>query len=180
MPVYVALLRAINVGGHRRVVMAELRAFLAELELEDPRTLLQSGNVVFKSPSRSSANLERLLETEAEKGLGLRTEFVIRSAREWKQIVAENPFRDEAKRDPSHLLVTLFKKTPAQKNLKALQASIRGRERVLTRRKQAYIIYPDGIGRSRLTSARIEKTLGTGTGRSWNTVLKLAALVDEL
>jgi len=59
----------------------------------------------------------------------------------------------------------------------ALQAAIKGREVVRAKGRHAYIVYPDGIGRSRLTNVMIEKKLGTrGTGRNWNTVLKLAAL----
>jgi uncharacterized protein (DUF1697 family) len=156
--------------------MADLRDLATSLGLTDARTLLQSGNLVF-SDARKSGDLERLLETEMEKRLGLKTDFFVRTAAEWKALIAHNPFPEEAKRDPGHLVVMCLKDAPDAKDVTALQAAIKDREVVRAVGKQAYLVYPDGIGRSRLTMPLIEKKLGTrGTGRNWNTVLKLAAL----
>ena len=178
MTIHIALLRGINVGGHKQVAMSDLRDLLSQLGFMDARSLLQSGNLVFRSNARTGVNLERLLEAEAEKRLGLRTDFLVRSAEEWKAVVARNPFPDEAERDPAHLLVVFLKDAPDGKNVEALQAVITGPEIVRAHGRQAYIVYPSGIGRSRLTSTLIEKKLATrGTGRNWNTVLKLGALV---
>jgi len=174
---YVALLRGINVGGHKAVAMADLRHLLTQLGLADARSLLQSGNLVFGANGRTAARLERLLEAEAAKRLGLQTDFFVRSAKEWKSVVANNPFFKEAARDPGHLVVMALKDAPKDTDVKALQAAITGREVVRAGGKHLYIVYPDGIGRSRLTNAVIDKQLGTrGTGRNWNTVLKLARL----
>lgn len=177
MTVHVALLRSINLPGHNRVSMAELRELGNALGLSDVRTLLQSGNLVFRSRGRKPAALEKLLESETEGRLGVRTEFFVRTIEQWKQVVAGNPFPKEAKRDPSHLLVMCLKAAPAAGAVASLRAAISGRETVQAAGREAYFVYPDGIGRSRLTSAVIEKHLGTsGTARNWNTVLKLAAL----
>jgi len=174
---YVALLRGINVGGHKPVAMADLHHLLTQLGLADARSLLQSGNLVFGANGRTAARLERLLEAEAAKRLGLQTDFFVRSAKEWKSVVANNPFSKEAARDPGHLVVMALKDAPKDTDVKALQAAITGREVVRAGGKHLYIVYPDGIGRSRLTNAVIDKLLGTrGTGRNWNTVLKLASL----
>ena len=82
-----------------------------------------------------------------------------------------------AEGDPSHLLVMFLKKEPDRDSVTALQKSIKGREIVKAKGRHAYIVYPDGVGRSRLTNTVIEKALGTSsTGRNWNTVLKLADL----
>lgn len=176
MTVHIALLRAINLAGRNPVAMADLRDLLSQLGFHDPRSLLQSGNLVFRSDTRSAAALERTLEAEAAKRLGFETDFFVRSAAEWKTIVAGNPFPEEAQRDPQHLLVMCLKDAPAAGDVKALRDAIRGREVVRTDGRTAYIVYPDGVGRSRLTTALLEKKLGTrGTGRNWNTVLKLAA-----
>jgi len=173
---HVALLRAINVGGHKLVAMEDLRDFLAELGFADPRSLLQSGNLVFRS-SRSGVGLERWLEAEAKTRLGLETNFFVRTAAEWEEIVTHNPFPREAERDPGHLLTLFLKDAPDPAAVKALQAAITGREVVRAWGRQTYIVYPDGVGRSKLTNALIEKKLGTrGTGRNWNTVLKLGAI----
>jgi len=176
---YIALLRAINLAGHKSVAMSDLRDLLTQLQFQNPRTLLQSGNLVFQSDGRSAATLERRLETEAAKRLRLETEFFVRSALEWRSMVDGNPFPREAKNDPAHLLLLALKDAPGGDAVKALQDAIRDREVVRADGRAAYVVYPDGIGRSRLTMALIEKKLGTrATGRNWNTVLKLAALIS--
>jgi uncharacterized protein (DUF1697 family) len=178
MPAYVALLRAVNVAGRNLVAMSALREFAAQLRLDAPRTLLQSGNLVFRSVARPTADLERLLESEAAGRLGLETDVMVRSAADWQAIIERNPFPREAKDDPGHLLVMVFKRAPKLVDVKALRAAISGREVVEAVGAHAYLFYPDGVGRSRLTTSLIERTLGTrGTGRNWNTVVKLAALL---
>ena len=180
MTIQIALLRGVNVGGHNAVAMPELRDLLTRLGFESARSLLQSGNLVFRGDSRTDADLERLLEAEADKRLGLHADFLIRSAKEWREVVARNPFRKEAERDPSHLVVMFLKRAAKAKDVKAVQSAIAGSEIIRADRRHLYIVYPDGIGRSRLTNALLEKKLGIrGTARNWNTVLKLAAMADE-
>src|SRR5215831_1151505 len=165
MATYLALLRAINLGAHNAVSMADLRALPERLGFTEARTLLQTGNLVFSGAARRSAEIERALEAEAKKRLALETDFLVRTGREWTGIVADNPFPAEAKADPAHLVVMFFKEAPAARDLETLRAAIAGREVVRAVGKQAYLVYPDGIGRSRLTVALIEKKLATrGTG----------------
>jgi uncharacterized protein (DUF1697 family) len=172
----VALLRSINLGSHKKIAMQDLCEVFTELGFSDVRSLLQTGNVMFRSQSRTT-QLERLLEREVNKRLALQTDFFVRNADEWTSVVSHNPFRDEARRDPAHLVVVFLKHAPDANQLNALRAAITGRERVGAHGRQAYIVYPDGIGRSRVTSSLIERKLATrGTGRNWNTVLKMAEL----
>ncbi|MGE5345180.1 MAG: DUF1697 domain-containing protein [Acidithiobacillales bacterium] len=179
MTTYVALLRGINVGGHRQVTMAGLRELLKHLRLSDGRSLLQSGNLVFRAEAQTGARLEHLLEAGAEKRLGLRTDFFVRSAKEWMSVVARNRFREEAERDPRRLVVMFLKESPVAGGVEALQAAIDGPEVVRAHGKHAYIVYPNGMGRSHLTNALIEKKLGTrATARNWNTVQRLRALAS--
>lgn len=177
---HIALLGGINVGGHKAVAMSDLRDLLTKLGFADVRSLLQSGNLVFRSDARPDTLLERLLETETEKRLGVRADVFIRNAKEWKEVVAHNPFRQEAERDPSHLIAMFLKTAVNVKDVKALQAAISGSEIIRGDGRQVYIVYPDGIGRSRVTNTFLEGKLGTrGTARNWNTVMKLAALAGE-
>jgi uncharacterized protein (DUF1697 family) len=166
---FVALLRAVNLGGVNTISSAALRALAEELGLENARTLLQSGNLLFDS-KKSAAQLEKLLAA--------RTGWVVfvRTDAEWRRIVSGNPFRKEAKDDPSHLLVVVMDGTISRTRVKALEAAIVGPERIAAKGKHLYCVYPAGIGRSKLTSALMEKHLGVrGTGRNWNTVLKIDA-----
>jgi uncharacterized protein (DUF1697 family) len=162
------------------VAMADLRQLLTNLRFANPRSLLQSGNLVFESDARNTAQLERLLEAEANKRIHLQTEFFVRTAKEWAAAVAANPFPAEAKRDPARLLIVALKDSPSANAVKALQAAITGRETIRAKGHHAYIVYPDGVGKSKLTTAVIDKHLGTrGTARNWNTTLKIAALAGS-
>ena len=177
MTTYIGLLRAINLAGRNKVAMGELRDMLSRLGFEQPRSLLQSGNVLFQCRPRTAAQLEKILEDGLRTHCAVDTDFMVRTADEWRAIVERNPFPKEAARAPGYLLMFCLKDAPAAADVKALQAAIKGREVVRADGRQAYIVFPDGVGRSRLTSALIEKKLGTrGTGRNWNTVLKLAEL----
>src|SRR6185503_7812755 len=170
-------LRAVNLAGYNKVGMADLKALLAGLGFADAQTLLQSGNIVFTGGTKTTASLEQALERAAAKQLELETDFFVRTAKEWQAIIDANPFPREAKDDPSHLLAVILKDEVSVANVTALQKAIVGREVVRAKGRCAYIVYPDGIGRSKLTTALIEKKLGIrGIGRNWNTVVKLAAL----
>jgi uncharacterized protein (DUF1697 family) len=172
---HIALLRAVNLAARNMVAMADLRALAEGLGFQQARTLLQSGNLVFDSKP-SGAALEKLLEATAKKRLGLETDFFVRTAKEWQAAIAANPFPAQARTDPSHLVLLCLKTAPDRQAVAALRQAIKGRELAESAGRQAYLVYPDGIGRSKLTMALVERHLGTrGTGRNWNTVLKLAA-----
>lgn len=177
---HVALLRGINVGGRTQLAMADLREMFAALGFEGARSLLQSGNLIFTGGRRSTTSLETLLEKATAERLGMSTDYLVRTAAEWHAAIAANPFPEAAARDPGHLVITCLKKSPASKDVKSLQAAIRGPEVVSSNGNHLYIVYPDGIGRSKLTLPLIEKTLGTrGTARNWNTALKIAAAMSK-
>jgi uncharacterized protein (DUF1697 family) len=169
MTVHIALLRAVNLGSHKKVSMSDLKALFVDLGFADAKTLLQSGNVVFDSKT-TGAKLEKQLEDAARKTLKLDTEFMVRTAKQWDEIIKRNPFPKEAKSDPGHLVLMACKDKPP-KDLKITGAK---RERVEVAGKDIYIVYPDGIGVSRLKIGGV-----VGTGRNWNTVLKLAALTKS-
>jgi len=180
MPSHVALLRGINVGGRNMVAMAKLREMFEALGFSGVQSLLQSGNVVFDGGRKSPAALERLLEGETAKRLGVAAAYSVRSAEEWRKAIAANPYAKEAKADPSHLVVMFLKQPPSAANMKALAAAIRGPESLQAAGRELYVVYPAGIGTSKLTNAVIERTLGvSGTARNWNTVTKLDAMLSR-
>jgi uncharacterized protein (DUF1697 family) len=175
MAIQNALLRAVNVGG-RSVPMADLRACAAELGLKDVRSILQSGNLVFESPELAGGALEAALEAAVQARFGLAADVIVRSAAEWTALIAANPFPEAARDDPSHLVVMPMKTAPAKAGVEAVTAAIVGREMAQAHGHELYIVYPDGIGTSKLTNALIERKAGVrGTARNWNTVLKIGA-----
>lgn len=155
----IALLRAVNVGG-AKVAMAELRQMAQGIGLHRPKTLLNSGNLVFDSAEAPDA-LETLLERETEKHLGVRTEYMVRTLGEWREIIAANPYPQEAQDDPGHLVLIALKGAPGEAELDALKAANPGRERLTLKGRELYAVYPDGIGESKLTNALMLRKLGT-------------------
>ena len=179
-PVHIALLRAVNVSGTKKIAMADLRDFAAAIGLAHAQTLLHSGNMVFGYDAKPKA-MEDLLVREAEKRLGLSTDFFVRTVKAWDLLIAENPFAEEARLDPARLILFALKKAPDTAAVKALEAAITGPERVRAIGSRLYAVYPDGMGQSRLTNRVIESKLGTRcTARNWNTVLKLATMARAL
>jgi uncharacterized protein (DUF1697 family) len=176
MATCIALLRGVNVGGHRKITMADLCRFITDVGYGRPRSIGQSGNLAFEAIGEAGA-IERRLETEAASRLRMETTFFVRRGAEWGRILSRNPFKREAEADPAHLVVMFLKDAPAAAKVKALQAVIRGPEVIVADGRQLYITYPVDIGHSRLTGAVMERALGTRmTGRNWNTVVKLGAL----
>jgi len=172
----IALLRAVNVGG-RTVAMSELRALLAELGLEEPRTLLASGNAAFRS-DEAPDRLEQTLETAIQERFGLSSDVMVRRPAQCAAALEASPFQAEAKAAPAYTYVMFLKSEPSAAAVKALLEAVEPMpERAAVKGREAWLHYPDGAGRSKLTNALIEKKLGVrGTARNWNTVEKLAAL----
>jgi uncharacterized protein (DUF1697 family) len=176
----VALLRAVNLGPHQKVSSAQLKELAAGLGFEDPATLLNSGNLVFEAGARKPDGLEKKLEAESARRLGLATSYFVRTGQDLEGLVARNPFPDVAADDPSHLVVLFLKKPPTAAGLNSLRAAIVGRERIEVDGRHVVAHYVDGIGESKLTNKLLEKHLGAeATGRNWNTVLKLRALLQQ-
>lgn len=171
---YAAFLRAVNVAGNQ-LSMSSLKVMLTGLHLDDPQTLLQSGNIVFGS-EKLPADLESMLENETEKRLKVKTEYFVRDAKELQRLINKNPFPKEAREDPGRLVVMFLKSPPAAKNVAVLQSKITGPEVVKALGAHLYITYPAGQGRSKLTNTVIQAALGThGTARNWNTLVKTVA-----
>jgi uncharacterized protein (DUF1697 family) len=174
---YVAFLRAVNVGGTGKVSMAELKALAAKMGLGNPRTLLQSGNLVFESAAKSAATLEKTLESEVAKRFGVTAEVMVRSGEALAAVMARNPFPKEAKDDPARLHVHFLKSPASAAQVAELQAAIKGREIAQGSGTEVFIYYPDGMADTKLTGAVLKRHLGeAGTARNWNTVTKLVGM----
>jgi uncharacterized protein (DUF1697 family) len=172
---YIALLKGINVGGNRRLPMADLKRALTEAGFDNVRTLLASGNVVLEAPKSEASVLETRLEAALAGALGVTTDFMVRDAADWSAMIAANPFVDAAKLEPGRLLVLVMKTQVDRSKATAYLDSCRGPERIEIVGREAFIHYPDGQGASALSLPR----LGNGTARNWNTVMRLATLVSR-
>ncbi len=167
---YFAFLRGINVGGHNMLRMADLRTLCTSLGYADVRTVLQSGNVIFRA--------KRATAKQLEEATGVRV--ILRTENELRAVVADNPF--ETIRNPSLLLVIFLDKPASPDAAARLRAIYKGPEIFHVNGREmyvdyVYVDYVNGAGRSKLTNALIERTLGVaGTARNWNTVTRLLEL----
>lgn len=178
MTLHVALFRGINVGGRNVLPRAALRSLLRDLGFENPRSVRQSGNLVFGADAKHTPiAIEQQIEAAVQERFGTAGTLVVRTAAQWASVVACNPFPGEAGSDPAHMVVMALKTAPDADAAALLRVGYPGRESIAIEGREAYLVYPDGIGRSRLTHAVLEKKLGVvGTARNWNTVLELAEL----
>jgi uncharacterized protein (DUF1697 family) len=177
---YVALLRAVNVGGTGVIKMAALKSLCEEAGFARVKTLLQSGNVVFVARGSDKAVAKKLADAIAASH-GFRPEVVVRTVAEVADAMRRNPFRGEEKSDPSHLLIAFMADAPASGAAERIAAVKVARERLQLSSRELYIHYADGIGRSKVTNAVLERALGVpATARNWNTVGKLLDLAKEV
>lgn len=179
MKPFVALLRGINVGKAKRVAMADLRELLASLGYADVHTLLNSGNAVFRAPTRSpSAQAKRIRSTMAAT-LGVDAPVIVVPGGEFSSIVAANPLRAVAS-DPSRLLVAFVDDPYALASLKDLAAASWAPEALAVGRHAAYLWCPGGILASRVAEAVAGRLGERVTTRNDATVGKLDALLRSL
>jgi uncharacterized protein (DUF1697 family) len=177
--IFVALLRGINVGKSRRVAMADLRTALEEAGYPGVVTHLQTGNVVLSSSERSAAKVERALEDSLRAGLDLDVAVMVRSAAQLAKLLEDNPLLGRGA-DTKPLAIGFLKaKPPAAAARKVADADF-GRDEFELRGTELYLRYPDGLGRSKMSSAFFERTLDTPiTVRNWSVVTKLVQLARE-
>ncbi|CAN5472481.1 DUF1697 domain-containing protein [soil metagenome] len=179
MKKWAMLLKGVNVGGNRKLPMADLRQFLKDLGYTDVKTLLASGNAVFSCDESDGAQLETLLEREAKAKLALDTDILVRDAADLAAILKANPFADAAVDHPSHLLVYFHRDRFPVELIDALALVYQGPERRTAIGRELFIDFPENIGDSKLPQAmaraRFPKLV---TARNWNTVNKLAAMLS--
>jgi uncharacterized protein (DUF1697 family) len=178
MPVYVALLRGINLGSKRRVAMADLRALLEELGYTDVRTHLQSGNAVFGAPARSAAVEEAVSKAIGTK-LDMDVKVAVRTATQLAAVVEADPFAGVAT-DPARYLVTFLEKKPPASWLQSIDPETYAPEQAAVVGKELYLWLPGGVQNSKLARTVTDKKLGgSATSRNWNVVRRLAELAAE-
>lgn len=169
MTVYVALLRAVNVGG-RQLKMDELKRIATEAGYGSPRTYIASGNLLFVS-GKTEAAVKRELESAIAEHMGKPVEAMVRTAKEMSDVVADNPFAKE----PGNRVVAIFFDDPP--NQQAIDSAKNlADERLALGTREIYGHYPSGQGRSKLKLG----TKAAGTARNMNTVAKLAEFAREM
>ncbi|RUW92501.1 DUF1697 domain-containing protein [Mesorhizobium sp. M7A.F.Ca.US.010.02.1.1] len=177
MQTYVALLYSIILGEGRRVVMADLKAMAEELGLNNPRTLVATGNLVFEAPATDIADLEQWLEAAFKKTFGRHVDIIVRGAEDWLKLAAGNPFPADSAKAGDQVAVRVMRKPAPQEAVTALQAYAAEDEKVTSLGGDIWVVFSRERPSSRLLAAMNHKRMGTGTSRNWNTVRRLAEML---
>jgi uncharacterized protein (DUF1697 family) len=178
LTVYVAMLRGVNVGGNS-LRMDWLRRACEDIGLQDVRTYVQSGNIVFSSRLSASKLAQRLKATIGGK-TRLPVTIVIRSASEMANVIAGNPFLKQRGVDIMKLHVTFLAKAPSKLALDKLDALAGTRDEYRLARQEIYLHCPINYGETKLSNTAIEKVLSVGaTTRNWKTVATLCEMANE-
>jgi uncharacterized protein (DUF1697 family) len=175
---YVALLRGINVGGRNSLPMRELVDLLQGMGLQDIRTYIQSGNVVFQSEPINVADLSDRMRVAINESHGFAPQVIVLELAELETAISSNPF-PEAEAEPKTLHLYFLASTPKDPDLDALERVKRDSEQFALTGMVFYLHAPDGIGRSKLAE-RVERSIGVPvTARNWRTVSKIMAMARD-
>ncbi len=174
---WIALLRGINVGGHNKIQMGELRNLCSDMGWQDVATCIQSGNVLFGADS-SMAELEQELAGAIASHFGHRIQAIVRPSAAWPLYVRLNPFPEASQSEPDRVMLALAKKKLAADAADKLNEFAAGGETVAQLTDTLWIHYANGSARSKLTPTLLDRLAGSPvTTRNWSTVLKINEMV---
>ncbi len=172
MPAFASLLRGINVGGNRKIPMAELKALYEESGLTNVKTYIQSGNAVFQTDHENPDDLRKLIESTIEARFGFDVTVLIRTAEELQGVLESNPFETV-----DEVYVTFLAEEPSPEKWAHLKALDLGTERSELRNKEIFLQFPDGYGKAKMSNSFVESKLKVrATTRNWRTINEIINL----
>lgn len=181
MPVFISMLRGVNLVRHNRIKMDALRALYRSLKLGDPRTYVQSGNVIFRAKEEHAAKLAKKIQDAVARQFGFRPEVIVRTPGEFRSVITANPFAKRKGLNPAKLLVTFLSTEPSAEGQATLLAFKPSPEELHLIGRELYIYFPNGAGRSKLQWGSLAEKLGTsGTARNWNSVMSMLEIAEEM
>ena len=179
MNTFIALFRGINVGGNNILPVKELKALLEPLNLNNVKTYIQSGNVVFQSERSDRTALSKEIGAAVSERYGFTPQVLLLEHRTFEKAMTANPF-PRAESEPKTLHLFFLAAKPNEPDMEVLERLKTATERYKLSENVLYLHAPDGIGRSKL-AARVEKALGVAvTARNWRTVTKISSMAADL
>jgi uncharacterized protein (DUF1697 family) len=180
MPIYISMLRGINVGGHKLIKMDRLRESFEALGFEQVKTYIQSGNVVFKAGKVSTSGLSGKIQERILSDFGFSVSVISRTSDEMGKVIAGNPFLKERGIDLEKLHVTFLSAAPAPAALKKLAGLTVAPDRFRCFGTEIYFHLPNGVSGSVLMKSPVDRVLAVvPTTRNWKTVNQLYAMCQD-
>ena len=175
------MLRGVNLGPHNRIKIDDLRALYQSLKLENPRSYVQSGNVIFRTKEKNGPQLAKKIQGAIEKKFGCCPEVILRTPDEIRKAIVANPFPERARAEPAKVLVTFLAAEPPREAEANLEKLKRFPEELHLNGRELYIYFPNGAGKSKLPWSAVDKLLKvTGTARNWNSVQAMLEIAEEM
>ncbi|HVA99106.1 MAG TPA: DUF1697 domain-containing protein [Bacteroidia bacterium] len=179
MQTYISILRGINVGGHRKILMADLKKMYEKLNLKEIVTYIQSGNVIFKTDKKNSDEIAKAIEKIIFETCQFQVPVIIRTIPEIKKIISENPFLKEKNTEIEKLHVTFLSEIPDKSNAEAILKYDYSPDKFSLNKKEVYVFCNNGYGNTKLSNPFFENKLKVGaTTRNWKTLTKLLELAE--
>jgi uncharacterized protein (DUF1697 family) len=180
--VFVALLRGVNVGAHKRLKMDALRQLFSSLGLQGAQTYLQSGNVIFRADEPDALKLAARIESAIEQAFGFHSDIILRTVGQMRAAVEQNAFAQRVEAmDAAKLAVIFLRTAPSSGQSAKLAALDTSPEEIFIGVSELYIYYPNGMGKSKLSGPMLEKVLGTtGTARNWRSATNILTIMEQI
>jgi len=175
----VALLRGVNVGGGKKVPMARLREIAADIGLQDAQTLLNSGNLVYRT-TMTPDTVEQRLQAGIRESLGVDCRVFVRTPLQLQRVLEANPMPEEARSHPSRFVVTVWSAAVHASDLRCFADAPTQRERFVVGAEAVYMWFPDGLSASTVYDKAARPLGDRITARNWNTMQKLLNMATEL
>jgi uncharacterized protein (DUF1697 family) len=161
--------------------MDVLRSVCESIKLRDVQTYIQSGNIVFRTKETNESKLAARIECAIEAEFGCRPPVILRTTLQWREAIARNPFAARSGIEPSRLLVVFLAGDPGEEAREKARAIPVTPEELHVHERELFIHYPNGMARPKLSMSAVERALKvTGSGRNWNSVLKLLEMAERL
>ncbi len=177
MKTYIALLRGINIVGHKKIKMADLKKYIEELKFSDVKTYIQSGNIIFAYENISIKDLEKNINKKILEKYGFEVTTLVITPTELREVIAKNPFSNK---DLTRVYVTFLSEVPSPNDIEKLKNIDYSPEEFRLEGKTIYFFSPHGYGKAKMNNNFFENKLNVkATSRNWKTVNKLLELANE-
>ncbi|MBP1672309.1 MAG: hypothetical protein H6Q25_124 [Bacteroidetes bacterium] len=178
MNTFIALLRGINVSGHNLIKMTALKTCFQELDFQNIKTYLQSGNIVFQSSIDDTKMMGEIIKQKIEQEFGFSIPVLVITLNYLEKVISQNPFLNDSLKDPAFFHVTFLYSDQYLSNFDQIEIRKKENEAIVLDQDVIYLYCPDGYGQTKLTNTFIESKLKVGaTTRNWKTVNELLKMV---
>jgi len=181
MQTYIAILRGINVSGHKLIKMDALRKLFDTMDFKNTKTYIQSGNVVFQGKQAKAQDLEKKIANSILKEFGFEVPVLVKEVTELEVVLKNNPFINKRKEDITKLHVTFLSAEPEKALVEKIKEGNYAADEFIVIGKTVYLFCPNGYGNTKLSNTFFENKLKlTATTRNWKTINELVSVAAEL